>query len=60
MVTGHRVKTIPEILKSLKTNHFQIDNGYCDLRESLGSLVALNFETMKLIRQPWLDGETIW
>lgn len=61
LVTGHKVRTLPEIKKSLTTNHFQLDNGgYCNLHDSLGCIVALNFDTMELVRQPWLDGETIW
>jgi serine/threonine protein phosphatase 1 len=61
LVTGHKVRTMTEIRKSLTTRHYQLDNGgYCDLHESLGAIVALNFETMELTRQPWLDGETIW
>lgn len=61
LVTGHKVRTMTEIRKSLTTNHYQLDNGgYCDLHESMGALVALNFETMELTRLPWLDGETIW
>ena len=58
LVTGHKIRTMPSIIASLQTNHFELDNGaYSDLDSSIGSLVALNLDTMELTAQRWLDGE---
>jgi len=60
LITGHRIRTMPEIIASLATNHFELDNGaYSDLDLSIGSLVALNLDTMKLTAQRWLDEEAL-
>ena len=60
LITGHRIRTMPSIVASLETNHFELDNGaYSDLDPSIGSLLALNLDTMQLTAQRWLDGETV-
>jgi serine/threonine protein phosphatase 1 len=60
LVTGHRIRTMPSIIASLATNHIELDNGaYSDLDPSIGSLVALNLDTMELTAQRWLDGEAL-
>jgi len=51
---------MPAIIASLETNHFELDNGaHSDLDLSIGSMVALNLDTMQLIAQHWLDGEAL-
>ncbi len=59
LVTGHQIKSLPEIKASLLTNHIYLDNGACTggTLPDMGNLVALNLDTMALIIQPWLDGE---
>lgn len=60
LITGHRIRTMPSIIVSLATNHFELDNGaYSDLDPSIGSLVALNLDMMCLTAQRWLDGEAV-
>lgn len=60
LVTGHKIRTIPEIRKSLLTNHINIDNGaFAGLSSGHGRLVVLNLDTLKIATQPWLDGEVI-
>lgn len=60
LVTGHRIRTMPSIMASLATNHIELDNGaYSDLDSSIGSLLALNLDTMELTAQRWLDGEAL-
>lgn len=60
LVTGHRIRTMPSIIASLQTSHFELDNGaYSDLDPSIGSLLALNLDTMELTAQRWLDGEAV-
>jgi serine/threonine protein phosphatase 1 len=58
LVTGHKIRTMSTIISSLKMNHIELDNGaYSDLAPSVGSLVALNLDTMELTTQRWADGE---
>jgi len=58
LITGHTVYNLEQIRASLTTIHINLDNGAftCDLPER-GNLLALNLETMKLLIQPWLDGD---
>jgi hypothetical protein len=51
---------MPEIEASLKTNHFELDNGaYTGSNADTGCLLALNLDTMELTAQRWLDGEVL-
>jgi serine/threonine protein phosphatase 1 len=61
IVSGHTIRTISQIRKSLKSRRFRIDNGafYQDESPRTGNLVAVNLDSMQLVIQPWLDGEVI-
>lgn len=60
LVTGHMIHTLPEIMSSLKSDHILLDNGaFTNRRPDQGNLIALNLDTMSIIFQPWLDGETL-
>jgi serine/threonine protein phosphatase 1 len=57
LITGHKIRALPLIEVSLRTNHFQLDNGaFTNMQPYFGNLVALDLETRALIIQPWLDG----
>lgn len=60
LVTGHKIRTMPDIGKSLITSHIHLDNGaFTCLAPELGNLVALNLDTLQITAQPWLDGEVL-
>ncbi len=59
LVTGHKIRNMHQIAATLSSSHIHLDNGAFGGREpEYGNLVALNLDTMQLITQPWLDGES--
>jgi serine/threonine protein phosphatase 1 len=58
VVTGHLIRSIEEIRRSLDSDRIYLDNGAFtgDLPDK-GNLMALNLDTKELIIQPWLDGD---
>ena len=61
VVSGHKIRSVSQIRKSLATPHIQIDNGayYQEEPPHTGNLVALNLDTLELVLQEWLDGEAL-
>jgi serine/threonine protein phosphatase 1 len=61
IVSGHSIRSVCQIEQSLTTHHIQIDNGaYYQVNPlHTGNLVAINLDSMKLVFQPWLDGEAV-
>jgi serine/threonine protein phosphatase 1 len=59
VVSGHKIRSITEIRKSLVSQCIQIDNGafYQDEPPHVGKLTALNLDTLQLTFQSWLDEE---
>lgn len=52
LVTGHTVKPLSDIRKSLSTDHIYLDNGcFSKAENSYGSLVALDMDNRKLLVQ---------
>lgn len=61
LITGHRINRLAEIKASLQRDHICLDNGaFTAQLPDYGHLAALNLDTMELILQLWLDGETVW
>lgn len=61
LITGHRINRLTEIEASLHRDHICLDNGaFTAQLPDYGQLAALNLDTMELLLQPWLDGETVW
>jgi serine/threonine protein phosphatase 1 len=57
-VTGHRYRPLKDIEASLFTDRIFLDNGaFTGMLPELGNLMALDLDRMKLVAQPWLDGE---
>ena len=57
VVTGHLIKSLKTIRRSLSSDRIYLDNGaFTDGAPEYGNLVALNLDTRELIIQPWLDG----
>ena len=58
LVTGHMIRMIDDIRKSINSAHIRIDNGaFTQQLPEMGNLVALNLDTKELILQPWCDGD---
>ena len=58
LVTGHKIRTLDDIVLSCKTSHICLDNGaFTSLQPEHGNLLALNLDTLDITLQPWLDGK---
>jgi serine/threonine protein phosphatase 1 len=58
VVSGHRIKSIRTIRRSLNSDRIYLDNGaFNGGLPKKGNLVALNLDTKELILQPWLDDD---
>ena len=58
IVSGHNIKDLNTIRKSIESSHILLDNGaFTKAQPEKGNLVALNLDTKELILQPWCDGD---
>lgn len=61
VVTGHHIKSLRTIRRSLQSDRIYLDNGaFTNNSPGYGNLVAINLDTRELILQPWLDGVAIF
>jgi serine/threonine protein phosphatase 1 len=60
LITGHKIRTLDDIVRSCKSSHIYLDNGaFTGNRLEYGNLMALDLDTLKLTAQPWLDGAVV-
>lgn len=60
LVTGHKIRTLDEIVASCGSSHIYLDNGAFTANQlEYGNLLALNLDTLDITIQPWLDGKAV-